>query len=253
MHKQLPKEALDKQGFVPLYHQIQRALLERIHRGELREGDLLESEEQLSRLYHVSRMTARQALQALKHGGYAVSERGRGTYVTKPKLVKSILLLQSFTEQLRKSGITPSSRLLQQRVVQAGTELAEKLNLKAGEDVLHLRRLRFANEVPLAVEDSHVLLSRFPGLDQIDFSDRSLYETLRHRYGTQFGWADETIEALLATKEEAELLNVRRRSSLLCISRTLMAADNTPLEFAISHYRGDRYRASIRVPMTIAD
>src|SRR5260370_3183078 len=78
--------------------------------GEWRRRVLGGREEQLSRLYQVSRMTARQALQALKHGGYAVSERGRGTYVTKPKLVKSILLLQSFTEQLRKSGITPSSR-----------------------------------------------------------------------------------------------------------------------------------------------
>jgi GntR family transcriptional regulator len=116
-----------------------------------------------------------------------------------------------------------------------------------------LRRLRLANEVPLAVEDSHILLSRFPGLERIDFSGRSLYQTIRDRYSIKFGWADEIVEALPATKEEAELLNVPRRSSLLCITRTLMAADETPLEFAISHYRGDRYRASLRVSMVDAD
>jgi GntR family transcriptional regulator len=246
-------ESLDKQGFVPLYYQIQLALLEHIDRGDLKEGDLLESEEELSCRYRVSRMTARQALHGLKLRGYAVSERGRGTFVTKPKLVKSIMQLRSFTEELRKTGITPSSRLLEQKVVPAKSELAEILKLEVGEKVLHLRRLRLANEVPLAVEDSHILLSRFPGLDRIDFSGRSLYQTIRDRYNIQFGWADEIIEALPATKEESELLNVPRRSSLLCISRTLMAADKTPLEFAVSHYRGDRYRASLRVPMIDAD
>ena len=253
MRKSTSTEALDKQGFVPLYHQIERALMDRINRGELREGDLLESEEELSRIYRVSRMTARQALQGLKLRGHAISERGRGTFVTRPKLVKSIMQLRGFTEELRNTGAVPSSRLLKQRVVPAETEIAEILRLRAGEKVLHLRRLRLANEVPLAVEDSHVLLSRFPGLDQIDFSRCSLYTTIRNNYGTRLGWADEIIEALPATSEEANLLKIPRRSSLLCISRTLMAADETPLEFAVSHYRGDRYRASLRVPMPLAD
>lgn len=253
MPKQAPAEPLDKQGFVPLYYQIQRGLLDRINRGELKEGDALESEEELSRRYRVSRMTARQALQGLKIGGYAVSERGRGTFVTKPKLDKSILLLQSFTEELRKTGFTPSSRLLLQTVEPAAQELADILKIKAGESILHLRRLRMANDIPLALEDSHILLSRFPGLADIDFSDRSLYEALQHRYGTRFGWAHETIEALPATGEEAKLLTISRRASLLCISRTLMAADDTPLEFAVSRYRGDRYRASLRVSVALSD
>jgi GntR family transcriptional regulator len=152
-----------------------------------------------------------------------------------------------------KAGFTPSSRLLLQKVVPAGTEPAGILKIQTGERILHLRRLRLANEEPLALEDSHILLSRFPGLAEIDFSDRSLYETLRHRYGTRFGWADETIEAVPATAEEAKLLTISRRSSLLCISRTLMAADNTPLEYAVSRYRGDRYRASLRVSMSQTD
>ena len=253
MHTPSVYHRLDKSGFVPLYYQIQRQLLDRITREELKDGDLLESEEELSRRYQVSRMTARQALQGLKADGYALSERGRGTFVTRPKLNKSILVLQSFTEELQKTGIKPSSRLLLQRVIQSGGELNERLKLQSSERLLHLRRLRFANDVPLVVEDSHVLLTRFPGLEEIDFSERSLYETIRQRYGARFGWAEETIEALPASKAEADLLTITRRSSLLCISRTLMATDDTPLEFAVSRYRGDRYRASLRVPMATPD
>lgn len=102
---------------MPFYYQIQQTLLDRIASGQLKEGDLLESEEELSRRYKVSRMTARQALQGLKIRGYAVSQRGRGTFVIKPKLSKSILVLTSFTEEIRQKGITPSSRILEQRVV----------------------------------------------------------------------------------------------------------------------------------------
>lgn len=244
---QVPTNPLNKQGFVPLYYQIQQALLAQITSGTLKEGDLFESEEELCRRYNVSRMTARQALQGLKVQGYAVSERGRGTFVSKPKLDKSVLLLESFTEELRKKGIIPSSRLLQQKVMPAGRELAERLDLDAEDEVLYLRRLRLADELPLAVEQSNIPLKHFPGIESIDFSDCSLYEVLKSRYHVLFGWADETIEALPASQDEAKLLTIKRQASLLCMSRTLMDSQGKPIEFALSHYRGDRYRASLRV------
>ncbi|MFC6645366.1 GntR family transcriptional regulator [Granulicella cerasi] len=242
--------AIDKRGFVPLYYQIQQALLEKILSGELREGDLLSSEDELSKQYRVSRMTARQALQGLKDKGYAVSERGRGTFVLKPKLSKSILMLESFTEEIRRKGGKPSSKLLAQKVIPASQELVDQLKLeKQDQSLLHLRRLRLADDLPLAIEETHIPLWRFPGLDQIDFSSSSLYETLRDRYNVGFGWADETVEALSASADQSKLLTIPKRASLLCIYRTLMEQNGTPIEYAVSHYRGDRYRASLRVTL----
>ena len=108
---QLPDDrqliSLDKQGFIPLYYQIQQALLEKIERGELAAGDLLDSEEELARRYQVSRMTARQALHGLKSRGVAVSQKGRGTFVTRPKLEKNIMHLQGFTVDMRQRGMKP--------------------------------------------------------------------------------------------------------------------------------------------------
>jgi GntR family transcriptional regulator len=75
---------LDRNGFIPLYFQIQRALRENIHSGELSEGDVLASEEELARTYQVSRTTARKALHGLKTSGYVCSQKGRGTFVTRP-------------------------------------------------------------------------------------------------------------------------------------------------------------------------
>lgn len=241
---------LDKNGFIPLYYQIQRALMEKIQSGELSEGDPLASEEELSRHYQVSRMTARQALHGLKTSGYAFSEKGRGTFVTRPKLEKNIMHLQGFTEEMRKRGMKPSSKLLDQAVMSPTEDIVQKLKLDKNDKILHLRRLRIADGIPMAIEDSHIPLKQFPGLDRIDFAKHSLYQMLRERYGVRVGYADETIEALAATKEEAELLTIPRKASILSITRVIMTTQETPVEAACSRYRGDRYRASIRVPMT---
>ena len=69
-------------------------------------------------------------------------------------------------------------------------------------------------------------------------------------YGVRVGWADEVIEALPATAEEASLLTIPRKSSILSITRVIITTDETPVEMACSRYRGDRYRASVRVPAT---
>jgi GntR family transcriptional regulator len=93
-------------------------------------------------------------------------------------------------------------------------------------------------------------LSRFPGIDKIDFARASLYETLKERFGVKIGSANETIEAKGAIKEESALLEIAPRSSLLVVSRTLLDVDGRAVELAHSLYRGDRYRAVLTIPAT---
>jgi GntR family transcriptional regulator len=225
-------------------------LMEKIRSGELTAGDCLQSEEELARIYQVSRMTARQALHGLKASGYALSQKGRGTFVTRPKMEKNIMHLLGFTEDMKQRGMVPSSRLLKQTVVEATDDLADKLKVSKGEAVIYLRRLRLADGIPMALEDSNIPLKFFPGLERISFANQSLYRVLREKFGVRVGWADEVIEALPATREESELLTIPKRACILAISRIIMTTEETPIEVACSRYRGDRYRASIRVPTT---
>ena len=241
---------LEKNGPLPLYLQIQRLLMARIGSGELSEGDPLASEEELARVYRVSRMTARQALHGLKSSGYAASQKGRGTFVTRPKLEKNIMHLRGFTEDMKQRGMVPSSQVLEQAVVKATEDLAEKLKVVSGESVMKLRRLRLADGIPMALEESFIPLSKFPGLQEIDFARQSLYHVLRESFGVRVGWADEVIEALPATREESELLTIPKRASVLSISRVILTTQGSPIEVACSRYRGDRYRALIHVPTT---
>jgi GntR family transcriptional regulator len=241
---------LDRKGFVPLYFQIQRALVEKIHSGELQEGDLLTSEWELARAYHVSRVTACEALHGLKANGYASSLRGRGTFVTKPKREKPLTQLRGFTEEIAGRGMVPASRLLEQRIVDADVELAGRLEVQAGTPVMRLRRLRLADSIPMAVEETYISLRHFPGIEQINFGEQSLYQTLRDQFNVQVAWAAETIEILPATREEARLLKIPAKTSVLSISRNTITEDRVPIEVTLSRYRADRYRAMIYIPAT---
>jgi GntR family transcriptional regulator len=243
-------EPLDKSSFTPMYFQIQTQLLQMIEAGRLRAGDPLPSEEELSRIYGVSRMTSRQALQALKSQGFASRHKGQGSFVSQPRVEKDITHLCGFTAEMRALGITATSRVLEAETLPASPELASQLGIAANAPIYRLRRLRLADELPIAVEEIRLPCDRFPGVEKLDFSRLSLYHTLRMRYGIRVSRADEILEARSATRREAELLDIPPRASLLVISRTLWSTDGLPVETAHSVYRGDRYRAVLRIPAT---
>jgi GntR family transcriptional regulator len=244
----LPFKPLDKSSYIPMYAQIQTQLRNMIQTSKLKPGDALPSEEELGRVYGISRMTARQALQGLKMQGLAARHKGLGTFVTQPKVEKDIAHLCGFTAEMQALGMKPSSQVLSAETTVASESAASSLAIKPGAPVFCLRRLRFADGSPLAVEESTLSLERFPGIEKINFARHSLYATLRQNYGVHFALADEILEAHAAGQTEARLLNLPLRSCLLIISRVLWSADNQPLEMARSLYRGDRYRAVLRIP-----
>jgi GntR family transcriptional regulator len=123
-HRDWDFEPLDKSSFTPMYFQIQTQLLKMIQSGRLRAGDSLPSEEELSRICGVSRMTSRQALQALKSQGYASRHKGQGSFVSQPLVEKDITHLCGFTAEMQALGIKASSRVLTAETAPAPAEIA---------------------------------------------------------------------------------------------------------------------------------
>jgi len=244
---------LDKKSFVPMYYQIQSQLLQMIQSGKLRPGDPLPSEDELRRACGVSRMTARHALQALENQGFASRHKGQGSFVSQPRVEKDIMHLAGFTAEMTALGLKASSRLLSAETIPASAEVAGRLHIEIGTAVFYLRRLRCADDLPVAIEEVWLAREQFPGIDKIDFTSVSLYQTLRERYGIRVSRADEILEARSATRQQAELLDLPRHASLLAMTRTLWSADGKPVETAHSVYRGDRYRAVLSIPATAVE
>ena len=237
---------LNKKSFTPLYHQIEQALRKQIERGELLPGQAV-SERELSLNLGVSRMTARQALSALREDGLIYSERGRGTFVAEPKLNVHTQQLLGFSEDMQRRGLEPGSQVLSFRRFRPDAPQASKLQLAEGEEAFELVRLRLADRVPMAFEQSILPVHLCPSLKQAEVERGSLYQLLEQNYGIQLGWADEVLEAACATKSEAASLSIKPLAAILVVQRTVYDVGGNVIELGRSVYRGDRYQATIQL------
>ena len=235
--------SLQHESAVPLYIQLKELLQSQIKSGDYAIGARLPSERELAQRYGVSRMTARQSLQALAQEGLINSRVGKGTFVSAPKIDQELRTLTSFSEDMQQRGLAPSSRILVAEVRPADQEIAGRLQVAGGSDVAVLKRVRLADAQPLAVETTHVSYRLCPGLlDRYDFSRVSLYDVLRRDYGWELVWADQIIETRLPDEAECAVLHVGKRTPVLCFTRVTYNNDDRPLEFVRSMYRGDRYQ-----------
>lgn len=223
----------------PKYWGLKRHLLDLLE--SMPPGSPIPTERSLAAEFDVSRTTVRQALAELTVEGRLLRVQGKGTFAAEPKVAQH-LQLSSYTEDMRAQGRQPSSRLLELSEDPADSELARLLNIRAGAKVLRMHRLRLADGEPMAIETTHLALSRFRGLRRYITEGASLYQTLRDRFEVQMGHAEETIETALASPEEAELLGADVGLPMLLLSRHSFDTDGEPVEWVRSVYRGDRYK-----------
>lgn len=233
---------LGRDASMPLYYQIKARILEAIETGQLRPGDRVPSERDLTGQFGVSRMTARQALTELENQGYLYRVQGKGTFVATPKLEQPLLGLTSFTEDMRRRGLEPGAQIIAAAEVPAGRKVARALGVGEATPVYRLERLRLAGGLPMALEVSHVQAALAPGLLEQQGLHQSLYSLLSARFGVRLVGATQSLEAVAANAYEAEVLHVKEGAPLLLLERTARDAQDRPVEFVRSLYRGDRYR-----------
>ncbi|MCF4121196.1 GntR family transcriptional regulator [Antribacter sp. KLBMP9083] len=229
---------LDRSGPVPLYFQISSRIEAAIHDGTLPAGSRLENEVALGNRLGLSRPTIRRAIQELVDKGLLVRRRGIGTQVVHGKVSRSVALT-SLYEDLERSGQKPETRVLSIETGEADEKIAEALGVAPGSPVLHIRRLRSADEVPIAILDN-VLPEEFTGLNPDDLSKHGLYQLLRAQ-GVSVRVAKQRIGARDATTQEAALLDIPKGSAVLTMSRTAFDNSGRAVEWGQHCYRPDLY------------
>jgi DNA-binding GntR family transcriptional regulator len=229
---------LDRNGPVPLYYQVALRLEEAIRSETLPAGSRIENEVSLSGRLGVSRPTIRRAIQELVDKGLLVRRRGIGTQVVHGKVTRNVELT-SLHEDLERSGQRPGSTILSTEIGRADQRIAEALDISVGSRVLHLKRLRTADEVPVAILEN-VLPSEFVDLDLGGLAKHGLYQMLRAR-GVTLRVARQRMGAREATPLEAELLDLQRGAALLTMERTAFDSSGRAVEFGQHCYRPDLY------------
>lgn len=232
---------IDKQSPLPIYYQIIEDLQKRIEKSEFKPGELIPSERELSEYYDVSRMTVRQAITNMVNDRELYRERGKGTFVGEPKIEQPLQGMRSFTEDMNQRGMTASSRLLFFETVPASQEVAQKLGVQEGDQVYHLKRIRYADQKPMTVEVTFIPVSLVPDLTE-DVALQSLYHYVETSLGKKIEKATQVIEATIADDSLAELLEVPAASAILQMERTGILEDGRPFETVTSSFRADRYK-----------
>ena len=219
------------------------ALLTNIRNGVFAPGSRLPGERQLATQLEVSRATLRQALGRLAEEGHITAAAQRGWFVRPPRVVSEPpSQLQSFTEMAESRGLTPSTEVLSYETRPATFTEAEKLGIAPASTVLALARRRSLDGVRVLVDHSVIALSRTPGMDEADLTDRSLYATFQEVAGVQIVRSDYAVRAEAADAETADLLDLAPGDPVLVGEQVEYSLAEVPILCGQVVYRGDAYR-----------
>lgn len=237
-------EVVDPHNHLPRYFQLASILRQRILRGELLPHQPIPSERQLEEIYSVSRTTIRQAIDQLVRQGFLYREHGRGTFVSPQKLQKGISELTSFSEDMKRRGITPGHRILEICMVPPPEDACRHLEMSdCAQPVLKVERLRLGDGAPMGLQTSYYLLPEGQTITRADLDlEGSIYVILQEKFHLIPTEADETLEVTIATPREAALLHIKTGDPLLLSERTTYSQNRRVFEFVKILYRGDRYR-----------
>ncbi|MFT8322264.1 MAG: GntR family transcriptional regulator [Bacillus sp. (in: firmicutes)] len=233
-----------KDSHIPIYFQLEMEIKELIK--DLQPGDPISSEREFSEKYDISRMTVRQAINNLVNEGILVRKRGKGTFVAVPKVEQPLSGLTSFSEDMRSRGLTPKTKILDFQVIPSNRSVARKLMIEEGELVYEVRRLRLADDIPMALETSYLPVSLIKELSK-EIVNASLYDYVEKELKLQISHATQTLESSLSQKQESALLQLKDGSPVLLMERYSYLTNGTPFEYVKSVYRGDRYKFVIEM------
>lgn len=232
---------------LPLYAQVRDALRRRILSGDFTPHTRIPSESQLTAIFAVSRITIRQALAELENDGLIFRVHGKGTFVSKPKAFQDLTRLQSFGEAMHPQGHETYSRVIGIEAVKPTSHVRQQLQLEEGKTVVEIKRIRFLDHEPIAVETSHLRHDIGNELAKRDLATRDIFLILENDLGLMLGNAELLVGTHAATDWQADHLMVERGFPMLHIERLTMTTTGEPVIFEHLYHRGDAFRYKVSI------
>lgn len=230
---------IDRYSNLPLYDQIESNIRDLITQGVLKEGDTIPSEWELARIYGVSRLTVRRALDILVQKDWLIKKQGVGTFVTKPKVASILFKELSFTKQMQAIGRKPSNQLIKTRITSPDDEFVQYLGITPGSKFIEITRLRLADDIPILFETSYLDFDKFKNLLEIkDWTNKSLYQLLNDNFQIQIARMDQILKPTLLTNEQAKYLRAEPNTPSILSFVTAYSKQGDPIEYSISVANG---------------
>jgi GntR family transcriptional regulator len=239
--------SIDHTSRLPLHAQVEDQLALDMTSGAIGPGTQLPSEESLLERFGVSRTTVRTAIQNLVRRGLVEIRRGKGTFVTLPKITQELTALTGFVEDMAAVGREATARVLDRRIVDANEAVTERLALTPGEAVVRIQRVRLADGVPLSFDETYLPRQLGERIMADDLEAQPIFALLEQKYGTRLTEAEYRLEAVSADAQVAKALTVPVGSPIFLIERTSYALEHRPVDYERLYYRGDHIRFVTRL------
>ncbi|WP_413541703.1 histidine utilization repressor [Collimonas humicola] len=223
----------------PIFQRIKEYILNEIHLGHWREGDVIPTEYALSKQFEVSRMTVNRALRELTSEQILNRVQGSGTFVAQQKYQAALLQVKNIADEIRGRGHIHSSKLYCLERSKASESLANQFELRHGHPLFHSVIVHFENDTPIQVEDRWVNPDLAPDYMGLDFSTTTPNEYLMTAAPLQ--GADYRIEACIAPKDIAEMLAIKPKDPCLVLKRKTVSVGGVA-SVAIMWHPGHRYQ-----------
>ena len=232
---------IETDSFAPAYFQLANILYQEIMDGHLRPGDRVPSENVLSEEYGLSRMTARKAISLLAEKGVVRREKGKGTFVSRPRMEGGLFLIPDFHDEMKMQGLSTDIRLLGVRLVAAGKRPAEMLGVKRGVKLIYLERVLEGGGEPLVLDRKYILPDRSQPLLESELGHGSVEDLFEGNPEMVPVRADLKLSATTLSKREAQLLGGVKGEPAFCMEQHIFAANDRRVIWGWLIYRGDKF------------
>lgn len=230
-------------AFSPLYRQIKDLLVQSLDHGEWKPGELIPSENELAARFQVSQGTVRKAIDELAAEHVLLRRQGKGTFVATHHEARVRYRFLRLAPDEGGAGESAESRVLECRRLRSTAEIARALDIRAGEQVVFIRRLLTFGGVPTVLEEISLPGTVFKGLtlEMLSANRAPLYGFLESEFGVSMIRADEKLRAVAASREAAAALAVSPGAPLLQVDRISFTYGDRPMEIRRGLYLTDRY------------
>jgi len=234
---------INKNSIIPFYSQIYDDIFDKIYREDISPGSKLPTLNELCEHYSVSMITVTKALETLKREGIVDSIQGKGYFAKDfKKIDQQIFKLTSFSEDVRKLNLSPSSVVLRNELMPAPQNIACLLEVEDKTSIVYIERIRKGNNEPLLIEKTYLNKKYCPGINDYDLTNRSLYSILEEDYKLELTDSKISIESILLRPEEVEIFNLPFREPALLLTILAYLSNNKPIEYTKQILRGDKFR-----------
>lgn len=234
---------LNSEQAIPLYRQLKNDLLHEIISGTWKPGQKIPTEAELSRQYQVSRITVRRAIEELCMENYLSKHQGKGTFVRYHKIQRKLIhTLMSFSRSCKSNGMACETKCLSKKRILLDQETADEMGWFPGDEVIYTQRLRYADGVPIMLENNYFPGNRFAFLLEEPLNE-SLYDLLSGKYHIQVTSSRESyVDVVRANGVIAKQLQVPIGEPLFFLFTKNYDQNGRLVHMGKQYILGERYR-----------